>query len=101
MSEFMTTAEVAELLRQPVETVRYWRHVGKGPKSFKIGRRVLYDTGEVEQWLAEQRPTPSVKTISHQRLMCEFGMADIWPLLLEIQADLQAVKQALGIGSAS
>ena len=40
--EYLTTEEVAQKLRTPAETVRYWRHVGKGPKSFKIGRRVLY-----------------------------------------------------------
>jgi hypothetical protein len=39
----------------PAETVRYWRHVGKGPKSFKVpgGRRVLYAVEDVESWLAE------------------------------------------------
>ena len=55
MGRFMTTAEVAELCRAPVETVRFWRHVGKGPKSFKLGRRVLYDAEEVERWLAAAR----------------------------------------------
>ena len=52
---FMTTAEVAEAIRTPVETVRYWRHVGKGPKSFKVGRRVLYAVEDVEAWLDAAR----------------------------------------------
>jgi excisionase family DNA binding protein len=51
----MTTADVAEQLHTPLETVRYWRHVGKGPKSFKVGRRVLYAVEDVEQWLADLR----------------------------------------------
>ena len=51
----MTTAEVADLLRTPVETVRYWRHVKQGPKSFKVGRRVLYAREDVEAFIAEQR----------------------------------------------
>jgi hypothetical protein len=51
----MTTEEVAESLRTPVESVRYWRHVGKGPKSFKVGRRVLYAVEDVEAWLREAR----------------------------------------------
>ena len=55
MSNYMTTVEVAEALRAPVETVRYWRHVGKGPKSFKIGRRVLYDIADVEAWIAQAK----------------------------------------------
>jgi excisionase family DNA binding protein len=52
--ENMTTVEVAELVRTPIETVRYWRHVGKGPRSFKVGRRVLYKRSDVQDWLEEQ-----------------------------------------------
>jgi predicted DNA-binding transcriptional regulator AlpA len=55
MSEYLTTAEVAELLRRPVETVRYWRYVGSGPKSFKVGRGILYARADVEAWIAEAR----------------------------------------------
>ena len=55
MSKYLTTAEVAETLRAPVETVRYWRHIKKGPKSFKVGRRVLYDVADVEAFIAEAR----------------------------------------------
>ena len=55
MSNYMTTTEVAEALRAPVETVRYWRHVGKGPKSFKLGRRVLYAIEDVEAFVEEAR----------------------------------------------
>lgn len=52
---FITTREVAELLRTSPESVRFWRHVGKGPQSFKVGRRVLYASAEVESWLAAAR----------------------------------------------
>lgn len=52
-SKYMTTAEVAELVRAPVSTVRYWRHIGHGPNSGKVGRRVLYERAEVERWLKE------------------------------------------------
>lgn len=55
MGTYMTTAEVAETLRTSAETVRYWRHVGKGPKSFKVGRRVLYAAEDVEQFIAQAR----------------------------------------------
>ena len=56
-TRFLTTAEVAELVRAPAETVRYWRHVGKGPRSFKVpgGRRVLYAVEDVEAWLESAR----------------------------------------------
>lgn len=39
---------------QPVKCVNGHRLVA-GPKSFKVGRRVLYLRTDVEQWLAEAR----------------------------------------------
>jgi predicted DNA-binding transcriptional regulator AlpA len=53
MSEYLTTPEVGAKVRAPAETVRYWRHVGKGPKAFKIGRRVLYRESDVEAWIEQ------------------------------------------------
>jgi len=53
VSEYMTTAEIADLCRTSPETVRYWRHVGKGPASFKVGRRVLYAREAVTAWLEQ------------------------------------------------
>jgi len=55
VSEYLTTQEVAELLRTPAETVRFWRHVGKGPASFKLGRRVLYAREDVEAFVEAAR----------------------------------------------
>ena len=54
MAELMTTEEVADFYRKPVATIRYWRNIGKGPKSAKIGARVAYRRGDVEAWLNEQ-----------------------------------------------
>ncbi|MGI9084433.1 MAG: helix-turn-helix domain-containing protein [Aeromicrobium sp.] len=51
LPEHMITLEVADFLRTSPETVRYWRHIGKGPRSFKVGRRVLYDRADVAAWL--------------------------------------------------
>jgi excisionase family DNA binding protein len=48
---YLTTQEVAALLRTSADSVRYWRHVGRGPKSFKVGRRVLYDQADLNAWL--------------------------------------------------
>ena len=55
MPKYLTTDEMAELQRTSAETVRYWRHVGKGPKSFKVGRRVLYAAEDVEAFVREAR----------------------------------------------
>ncbi|MCW2904184.1 MAG: Transcriptional regulator, MerR family [Streptosporangiaceae bacterium] len=46
----MTTEEVADYFRTVPATCRYWRHVGKGPRSFKVGRRVLYRESDVIAW---------------------------------------------------
>lgn len=55
MSNYMTITEVAEELRTPVETIRYWRSAGKGPKSWKLGRRVLYAREDVEAFVEAAR----------------------------------------------
>ncbi len=52
---YLTTAEVAEICRTSPESVRFWRHVRKGPKSFKVGRKVLYAVEDVEAWIAAAR----------------------------------------------
>ncbi|MEE6295706.1 helix-turn-helix transcriptional regulator [Georgenia wangjunii] len=51
----MTTAEVAEHLGIPAETLRYWRHKGTGPKSFRLGEKLVrYRREDVDHWVAEQ-----------------------------------------------
>ena len=47
-------AEAAELLRAPVATLRYWRHLGTGPRSFRLGRRVLYRRDDLHAWIDAQ-----------------------------------------------
>jgi predicted DNA-binding transcriptional regulator AlpA len=51
MRKLLTTTEVADVLRRPVGTLRYWRHTGEGPRSVKIGRAVMYDADEVAAWI--------------------------------------------------
>ncbi len=53
--ELLTLAEAAELLRAPVATLRYWRHLGTGPRSFRLGRRVLYRRDDLNAWIDHQR----------------------------------------------
>jgi predicted DNA-binding transcriptional regulator AlpA len=52
--ELLNVAEAAALVRAPVSTLRYWRHLGTGPRSFKVGRNVRYWRSEVIAWLEEQ-----------------------------------------------
>lgn len=53
--QYLTTEEVAQRFRTSAATVRYWRHVGKGPASFRVGTRVLYDLELVEAWEQAQQ----------------------------------------------
>lgn len=53
--ELLTLADVAELMRVPPATLRYWRHLGTGPRSFRIGRHVRYYRDDVEAWLRNRR----------------------------------------------
>lgn len=55
VGEYMTTPEVAQMVRTSPETVRYWRHVGRGPRSFRVGRRVLYARSDVQEWVDRLR----------------------------------------------
>ncbi len=54
MSDTMTLDEVAKERRISPATLRYWRHRGEGPKSFKLGRRVMYKRADVEAWVQAQ-----------------------------------------------
>ena len=57
MGQLLTVREVSEMLRTPEATLRYWRHMGRGPAGFKIGRRVLFKEEDVTAWLLEQSRT--------------------------------------------
>jgi hypothetical protein len=61
----MTLPEVAEHYRTSEGTVRYWRHVGYGPKGVKLGTRVLFPRAEVERFdreLAEKAGATTAAT---------------------------------------
>lgn len=55
MPKNLITEEVADRFRTSAETVRYWRHTGKGPRSFRVGKRVLYSLEDIEEWEREAR----------------------------------------------
>lgn len=50
MDRLLTLPEVAEILRTSPDTLRWWRHIGGGPPSGKIGRRVVYREVDVIRW---------------------------------------------------
>ena len=56
--ELLSMQEVADIVRVPLATLRYWRHLGTGPRSFRVGRSVRYWHTEVLHWLEEQSRRP-------------------------------------------
>lgn len=60
--EMLSLAEACAFLRVPEGTLRYWRHLGAGPRSFKVGRHVRYWRTDLILWLTEQTNRPQ-----HQR----------------------------------
>lgn len=55
----LTVEEVSAKLRTPAGTLRYWRSIGRGPESFKVGRRVVYATSVVDRYLESQAAATS------------------------------------------
>ena len=54
-ADFLTLSEVADILRVPVNTLRWWRQQGTGPRYFKIGRRLVTTVGDITTWVEEQK----------------------------------------------
>jgi excisionase family DNA binding protein len=54
MAELLTISEAAAYLKVPVETLRKWRTLGRGPKGIKLGRHLRYRTEDIDQWVKEQ-----------------------------------------------
>lgn len=52
--QMVGTAQVSAMTGIPQATLRYWRHMGTGPASFCLGRRVVYRVSEINRWVAER-----------------------------------------------
>lgn len=53
--ELLTLSEVAEILKVPVNTLRWWRQRNTGPEFFKMGRRLVTTVGDVRRFIRQQR----------------------------------------------
>jgi excisionase family DNA binding protein len=47
----LTVIEAADYLRLSKATLDAWRTAGKGPRFIKAGKRVLYDSRDLDRWL--------------------------------------------------
>ena len=52
--KLLRVPDVSELTGIPEATLRFWRHVGTGPRSAKLGRRVVYREIDVIEWVDAQ-----------------------------------------------
>lgn len=59
--EYLSTADVAEYLSVPANTVRYWRTAGKGPAYFRVGKFVRYQRSELERWVTTQQSKSAIR----------------------------------------
>ncbi len=60
----LSTAAVAKLIEVPEGTLRYWRYMDEGPRSFRLGRHVKYHSEDVEEWISRQTGTDATGTLA-------------------------------------
>lgn len=51
MSQLLTLEEAAALLRKSPAQMRWMRHNGSGPKSAKIGGRIMYRRRDIDAYI--------------------------------------------------
>jgi hypothetical protein len=63
MPQLIGSKEAARILSISEGTLRYWRSVGCGPAWVKLGRRALYATDDLVEFIDRGRRNPSVRTM--------------------------------------
>ncbi len=53
MGRLLTINQVSERTTLPEGTLRWLRHKGQGPRSAKLGKRIVYREEDVELWLEQ------------------------------------------------
>jgi prophage regulatory protein len=54
IGKFLTSKELANLLRVPMSTLRKWQMRGYGPHGFIVGRQRVYRESVVSAWITDQ-----------------------------------------------
>ena len=52
--KLLTLDEVSELTHIPIATLRWYRAKGIGPKTFRLGGRVMAREVDVDEWIRDQ-----------------------------------------------
>ena len=59
MKEYLTEAELSEMIAVPRSTLRWWRFVGVGPAYGKFERSVRYPITAVQEYIKSNMHTPA------------------------------------------
>jgi prophage regulatory protein len=54
MTDYLSSQDLEKLTGTRASTWRWWASIGKGPASFRLGRRRVWKRSTVLAWLAEQ-----------------------------------------------
>lgn len=70
MSQVLNNEEAAAAIGITPNTLKLWRHQGKGPRYIKLGKAkqagVVYDHADVEAWKAQRKfASTSAATVHH------------------------------------
>ena len=78
MDKLLRLPEVAEMTGLPENTLRFWRHQGTGPKSARLGRRIVYRERDVTDWIDQQFITLASTNGQSGPTRARFRVAE-WP----------------------
>ncbi|WP_324738841.1 helix-turn-helix domain-containing protein [Mycobacterium sp. 5-140-3-2] len=53
-SDLLTLEQFAAMVNTPLNSVRFWRQIGYGPRFARIGRRVMVRRADAEAWIQAQ-----------------------------------------------
>jgi len=55
MPERLTLSQASKRLNVPVNTLRWYRTCGTGPRSYKLGGTIFYDLADLQNWVDAQK----------------------------------------------
>ena len=54
LDRLLTVQDLAAYLGVPVTTLYQWRYRREGPRSFRVGRHIRYQSADVTEWIEYQ-----------------------------------------------
>ena len=69
MERLLTTAQAAKALGLRPQTLRKWRHLGRGPRYVRLGGRTgraMYAPEALEEWVSSNTYTGTMEESAHE-----------------------------------